>query len=105
MFTNIELKEQPAQPVLSVRSKTSVEQMPAVLGTVYGAIMQHLGALGEQPAGPPFVAYYNMDMQNLDIEVGFPVAAHVTGADELKRARFQRASTSRAFSSDRTRSL
>jgi effector-binding domain-containing protein len=36
--------------------------------------MQFIGELGENPVGEPFVAYYNMDMQDLDIEVGFPVS-------------------------------
>jgi effector-binding domain-containing protein len=30
--------------------------------------------MGENPAGAPFVVYYNMDMQNLDVEIGFPVS-------------------------------
>ena len=38
-------------------------------------IAQYLAEQSEQPAGAPFVAYYNMDMQNLDVEIGFPVTA------------------------------
>ncbi len=84
MSYQVELKDQPAQPVLSVRTKSSVDQLPKLFGRVYGAIMEYLGAMHEQPAGPPFAAYYNLDMQNLDIEVGFPVAKRLSGKGEIQ---------------------
>jgi len=45
---------------------------------------QYLAGLGEQPVGPPFVAYYNMDMEDLDIEVGLTVSKHVAGKDRIQ---------------------
>jgi len=79
-----EVKEKKAQPVLSVRTKSAVQDLPQVLGKYYGAIAQYLGELGENPAGPPYVAYYNKDMQNLDIEIGFPVSKNLTGKEDIK---------------------
>ncbi|MCK4381337.1 MAG: GyrI-like domain-containing protein [Candidatus Lokiarchaeota archaeon] len=79
-----EIKEKEAQPVLSVRTKSAVQDLPQILGKYYGAIAQYLGELGENPAGPPFVAYYNLDMQNLDIEIGFPVTKKITDRDDIK---------------------
>ena len=84
MTYNCEIKEQAAQPTLTIRTRTPVAQMPQVLGQAFGAIAQYLAALGEEPAGPPFVAYYNMDMQDLDIEVGFTVSRAVAGRDNIK---------------------
>jgi effector-binding domain-containing protein len=46
--------------------------------------MQYLGKTGVQPAGPPFAAYYNMDMQDLDVEIGFPVKEAVQGEGEIE---------------------
>ncbi len=69
-----EIKDQPLQPTLAIRTRAAVQDLPQVLGQAYGAIMQYLGELGEQPTGMPFTAYYNMDMQNLDLEIGFPVS-------------------------------
>lgn len=69
-----EIKDQVVQPTLSIRTHAAVQDLPQVFGQAHGAIMQYLGELGEQPTGMPFAAYYNMDMQNLDIEIGFPVA-------------------------------
>jgi len=74
MTLKCELKEQPAQPILSVRTMTSVHELPQELGRIYGAIATYLAEIGEQPSGAPFAAYYNMDMDNLDVEIGFPVA-------------------------------
>jgi effector-binding domain-containing protein len=45
--------------------------------------MQHAGSVGAYPSGPPFVAYHNMDMQDLDLEIGFPFAQEVPGGGEV----------------------
>ena len=79
-----EVKELPAQPVLSIRTKSAVQGLPQVLGVSLGAIAQYLGSLGENPTGAPFVAYYNMDMQNLDIEIGFPVSRPLAGQGNIQ---------------------
>ncbi len=84
MSNQVEVKDQPAQPVLSVRTRASADQLPMLCGKWFGEIMTYLGAIGEYPAGPPFSAYYNMDMQNLDVELGFPVAKALPAKDEIK---------------------
>ncbi len=35
-----EIKEQPAQPTVSIRTRTSVQALPQVLGQAYGEIAQ-----------------------------------------------------------------
>jgi len=72
MSYQCEVREQGPDATMTVRTRTPVSQLPQVLGQAYGEIAAYLGSLGEQPAGPPFVAYHNMDMQDLDIEIGFP---------------------------------
>jgi effector-binding domain-containing protein len=79
-----EVMMQTAQPTLSVRTRTTVQDLPHVLGSAYRAIAQYLGELGEQPVGPPFAAYYNMDMQDLDVEAGFPVSKELAARDDIK---------------------
>ena len=74
MSYECEVKEQPVQPVLSIRTRSSVEDLPKVLGESYCAIADYLRELGEKAVGPPFAAYYNLDLQDLDVEIGFPVA-------------------------------
>ena len=84
MSYQFEVKEQPAQKTLSIRTRAAVQDLPQVFGDGYGAIAQYLGELGEQPIGPPFAAYYNMDMDNLDVELGFPVARPLPGQAKIK---------------------
>jgi effector-binding domain-containing protein len=84
MSYSCELKEQAAQPTLTVRATTPVQGLPQVLGQAYGAIAQCLGQMGEQPAGPPFVLYHNMDMQALDIEAGFVVTRKLSNQGQVQ---------------------
>jgi len=79
-----ELKEQTPQPVLSIRTRTPVEKLPQVLGEAYRTIVQYLNETGEHPSGPPFAAYYNMDMQELDVEAGFPVSRAIASKGDIQ---------------------
>ena len=79
-----ELQQQPEQPTLTIRTRTPAKKLPQVMGESYGAIGRYLAELGEQPAGPPFAAYHNMDMDDLDVESGFTVARHLPGQDNIK---------------------
>jgi len=76
--------EREAQPVLSIRTKTSVQQLPQLLGETYMKIMQYLGEQGEFPAGAPFVGFFNLDMQNMDIEIGVPISKNLAEKDDIK---------------------
>jgi len=84
MHTQCEIMEYPDRPVLSVRTHAAVQEMPHVLGNVYGRIMVRLGELKVQPTGMPFVIYYNMDMSNLDIEVGFETPDGLAGKGDIQ---------------------
>lgn len=84
MSYQYEVKEQPVQQTLSIRTRAAVEDLSQVFGAGYGAIAQYLGELGEQPSGPPFAAYYNMDMADLDIELGFPVVRPLPDKGDIK---------------------
>ncbi len=79
----IELNEQEAQPVLSIRTRTPMENLPQTIGEAYGKIMQYMTELGVQPADAPFTAYYNMDMEDLDVEMGFPVNSQLQGKGDI----------------------
>ena len=72
-----QIVETEKQPVLSVQTTTSVVNMPNLLGPVYHSIVNYIIESGEEPVGPAFIAYYNMDMENLNIESGFPIAKEV----------------------------
>jgi effector-binding domain-containing protein len=78
-----ELQERPAQSTLAIRVSTSVQDLPKLMGQAFGEIEQHLAAVCGQIAGPPFVAYHNMDMQNLEVEIGFPVSRALPGQGDI----------------------
>lgn len=72
MVYQCEATERPAQPVLSIRTATRVQELPNLLQLSYGRLFGYLNELGESPGGMPFAAYHNFDMQNLDVEIGVP---------------------------------
>jgi effector-binding domain-containing protein len=84
MSYECEIKEQATVPTLTIRGRTAVQNLPQLLGESYTAIGAYLAELGEQPAGPPFCAYYNMDMQDLDVEIGFAVAEKLPGRGDIQ---------------------
>ena len=84
MSYECEIKPFPAQRALVIRRRTAVQNLPQVLGEGYGRIMAYLHDLGETPAGPPFIAYYNQDMENLDLELGFPAAKELPGIEDIR---------------------
>jgi len=84
MSYTCEIVELPLQPILSARVRTPVQELPQHLGRIYGAVFQYLAELGEPEAGMPFTAYYNMDMQDLDVEIGVPVHKAVPTKGEIQ---------------------
>ena len=81
VFSIVETQE---QPTLFVKTVTPVGALPGEIGKAYGAIAGYVAQKGEQLLGPPYVAYFNMDMQNLQVEIGFPVAKPIAGAGDIQ---------------------
>jgi effector-binding domain-containing protein len=78
-----ELLERSSQPTLVIRTRAPVQSLPQVVGQAYGAIMAYAGQLEVQPSGAPFVAYHNMDMADLDMEIGFPFGQKPAGRGDI----------------------
>lgn len=83
MISHYELSEKEAQPTLSIRTHAAVQDLPRIIGETYGKIGQFIGEQGIQIAGIPFIGYFNLDMQNLDIEIGFPIEQRHQGHGEI----------------------
>lgn len=84
MEYQFELIDEKEQPVLSMRTRTSVDKLPQELGKAYGAIVRYIEEIGEKTEGPAFAAYYNMDMNDLDVEMGFLVPKPIPGKGEIR---------------------
>lgn len=84
MMEQFEISQKAEQPVLCIRTRTAVENLPQEIGKAYQAIMQYMQELGEAPQSAPYTAYFNMDMEDLDVEMGFPVPQPLAGKGEIK---------------------
>lgn len=83
------LVKQDPLTVLSVRMRTAVKDLPDAIGREYGRIYAYMQEIGAQPVEAPFVGYFNMDMNDLDVEIGFPVAKEVEGKNEIQCGQIQ----------------
>ena len=83
----MEIRDTMERETVSIRTSTPLAKLPEVVGSCYEEIMQYLGPKGIQPVGAPFSIYYNMDMSNLDVEIGFPVATKVEGRGRVRPGR------------------
>lgn len=83
----MEIRNVQEEPALAVRTTTSAKELQKTIGEAYGAIMQYLGQQGKEPAGAPFVMYYNMDMEQLDVEIGFPVGSPLPGDGTVRASK------------------
>lgn len=72
------------QPTLSMRTITTMQTLPELIGATYEKIGAYLGELGIQPQDAPYVAYFNLDPEHLDVEIGFPVPNACPDRDEIK---------------------
>lgn len=87
MKGEVRLVEIEAKDAICIRTRVPMEQLPQVIGSSYGRICGYLAGLGEEPAGMPFIAYHNMDMSDLDVEIGFPVRRKLPASGELISSR------------------
>ena len=83
MNNQFEVIDQKEQPVISIRKTTNMAGLQQELGHAFMAVTQYLAELGETPVGSVFAAYYNMDMEHLDVEMGIPVSKPLAGKGEI----------------------
>lgn len=86
MSSECQLITRPLQPTVTVRTVCSVSELPQLIGQVYGEIMGTLQGQFIHPTGAPFVAYFNMDMAHLDVEIGFPVSAPIQARERVQNS-------------------
>ena len=80
----MEILTKKEQPVLSVRYRTAAAKLPETMGPIYGEIAAYMARKRIPFAGPPFALYHNMDLADLDVEIGFPVGKAEQGEGRIK---------------------
>ncbi len=79
-----EIKEMPAQDTLCVRVRAKAQDLPQVMGRWFGEIGRYLVELRQPPTGMPYSGYFNMDIQDMDVEIGFPVGKPLPGKGDIQ---------------------
>ena len=77
-------KQLPAQPVLFIRKRTAIHELPLVLGELFGKVFAHSQKTGVALAGRPFVRYAEVGAGLCTIEAGMPVASDAPGEGEIE---------------------
>jgi effector-binding domain-containing protein len=75
MAYEVKVREVVPQPVLSVRTRTSLAQIADLMGAAFGEMFGYLFQAGAQPAGPPCSIYHDPEFRedDLDVEICVPV--------------------------------
>jgi effector-binding domain-containing protein len=83
MISEPELKNRPEQHYAAVRMQVLIP-FGDVLPSLYGEVNDWLAGKGMSPAGAPIIRYLTTDMsRKLDIEVGWPVSAPISGDSRI----------------------
>lgn len=80
----MEIREVKEQHTLALRYTTPVSKLSETMGKLYNEIAAHMQQEGIPFAGAPFALYHNMDMEALDVEIGFPVHGPVKGLGKIQ---------------------
>jgi len=86
-ISEIMLLQQVEQPALVIESVTDMKGLPQAIGEGFMKIGNYLQQVGETPTDIPFVAYpnyENMSENRILVKVGFKIARHLTGKDDIK---------------------
>ena len=75
MRYEISIRRLKAQPVMSIRGRTTVENLPRTVGEFLREVGGYVRKQGGQAAGPLFTRYRPTSGPDLDLEAGIPVLA------------------------------
>ena len=84
IISPIEIIKRNKQGVLSVKTTTNMEKLPMLIGEIYGKIGSYLKEIDEFPEDIPFVRFFNMEIENLKVEIGFPVYEELPGKEDIE---------------------
>ena len=84
-ISDVTVIEQPEYHALTVRGTINfMTEFADFAGGCFEKILTHLKSLGVLVSDGPIVCFHNMDLERLDVEIGFPVARLVEGNKEIQ---------------------
>lgn len=84
MALTFSIVQRDEQPVLSIRTNTGLRDLPDTILNGLAKVGQYIAEQNLLPSGPAFVAYYNLEMNDSAVEIGFPVSQPVHGDGEVQ---------------------
>lgn len=84
MTSEFGTKELEAQPMVCVRTQTTMDKIADVMGSLFGEVHGYIQKNGQAPAGMPFAIYHAMDGGAVDLECGMPVASPLAGTGRIR---------------------
>jgi effector-binding domain-containing protein len=83
-ISSISLRQQPGFYSLTIRKTINfLNEFSDFAGQSFDKITKYLENSNELLCGDPIVCFHNMNLEKLDVEVGFPVANQIEGKDEI----------------------
>ncbi len=80
MVTEPRIVDRSGQPYVGIRTQTIVQDFSKVIDQGFPELFAWLGKQGVSPSSAPFIRYHVINMPGmLDVELGVPVAAAVSG--------------------------
>jgi effector-binding domain-containing protein len=70
--------------VLTIEARTSLKDLRKVVSVNRLKIAEYLSKKNVAFTDIPFVAYHNSDINNLEIEICFPINKHISGKGDIK---------------------
>ena len=83
MAYQVEIKELPAQAVLTIRTTTTPDRLSDALREIYTLIRAYVADAGAEPTGPGFALYHAYGDEEVDVEAGVPVDGAFVGNDRI----------------------
>src|SRR5574340_1002178 len=93
MALTFSIVQRDEQPVLSIRTTTGLRDLPDTLLNCLAKVGKFMTEQNLLPSGPAFAAYYNLDLHDSAVEIGFPVNQPVHGDGEVQARTIDRKST------------
>ncbi len=84
MTPEFEMKQVDVQPIVGIRTKTTVDKLAEVMGPIFGEVYGYLQNSGQVPTGMPFAIYHSMEGGTVEVECGMPVASQMAGTARIR---------------------
>ena len=90
-LSNIEVKDFPPINAIIAEGQGTTEEIPDLMGRLFGLIMEAVSSQSLQPAGPPFSYYYDYNQATgvTKVKAGIPIGSPGISMGEIKAVEFE----------------